>query len=55
MPDEKTVASMGNLRAIKDYFGSPERPVTTAELKELSKESREELGAGAKVELAKQS
>ena len=42
---------MSKLKAIKVYFGTPEHPVTLAELKELSSEQREELAQGAAKEL----
>ena len=42
---------MSKMKAIKVYFGTPERPVTFEELKALSTEEREELARGAAKEL----
>ena len=46
-------APTSNVKAIKEYFGTPSHPVTVAELKDLTPEERVELGEGAKIELAK--
>ncbi len=42
---------MTRLAAIKEYFGTPERPVDLKELKALSSEARVELAEGAAKEL----
>lgn len=42
---------MTRLAAIKEYFGTPERPVDLKELKALSAADREELAEGAAKEL----
>jgi len=45
------IEKIGRITAIKRYFSKPERPVTTAELKELTNDEREYLAVGAAKEL----